>query len=58
MTAPSVYLGNGIHVEFDGSNYRLWTKKDNRVHEIVVGPIALATLLHFINRTRNNKENS
>lgn len=45
------YLGDGVYVEDQGFQLRLWTEREGGViHEVYLEPIALSALLEFAKR--------
>lgn len=44
----SRYLGDGLYADFDGWHYRLYTERENGVHEVFLEPATLHAFLEFI----------
>jgi hypothetical protein len=36
------YLGDGLYASFDGWMFRLWTERENGVHEVFLEPSVVA----------------
>jgi hypothetical protein len=50
MTDPIMkdYLGDGLFVEFDGFQFRLYTERDSGTHEVFLEPHMVAVFLDFV----------
>lgn len=52
MTAQSEtdeYLGDGLYASFDGWQFRLWTERENGVHEVYLEPSVVARFHAYAN---------
>lgn len=50
------YLGDGLYAEFDGWQFRLYTERENGVHEVYLEPSVLSAFLNFIASTKGPKQ--
>ena len=48
------YLGDGLYAAFDGYQIRLWTRREEGVHEVFLDDAALAAFESFISRIRED----
>jgi hypothetical protein len=54
----SEYLGDGLYVEFDGFQFRLYASDGIHVtNEVYLEPSVLAAVIRFINRTKEQQQN-
>ena len=44
------YLGDGLHVEFDGDQFRLFTERDSGTHKVFLDRVVLKAFLDFVAR--------
>lgn len=50
------YVGDGVYVQFDGADLRLFTERVEGVDEIFIEPIAFKSLLRFLCKLRDEKK--
>jgi hypothetical protein len=48
------YLGDGLYAAFDGYQIRLWTQREDGVHEVFLDDVALAAFELFVSRIRED----
>ena len=44
------YLGDGLYVEFDGDQFRLFTERDSGTHKVFLDRVVLKAFLDFVAR--------
>lgn len=44
---PQRYLGDGLYADFDGFQFRLYTERENGIHEVYLDGPTLAAFLAF-----------
>ena len=47
------YLGDGLYVEFDGYQTKLWANRDGMRHEVYLDSNVMKTLFSFVTRVAN-----
>lgn len=50
MMDKDEYLGDGLYASYDGWQFRLWTERENGVHEVFLDPHALHNFIEFTKR--------
>lgn len=45
METESEYLGDGLYCDFDGWQFRLWTEREDGVHEVFLEPSVIARFI-------------
>jgi hypothetical protein len=50
------YLGDGLHVEFDGSSFRLYTERENGINEVFLDASVLRNFLAFVEQVQLEKQ--
>jgi hypothetical protein len=49
------YLADGLYAEFDGEQFRLYTERENGVHEVYLDPTTLQAFLAFVERVKRER---
>ena len=57
MNDNKSYLGDGLYVEFDGYQFRLFTERGlGNVHEVFLEPEVMQAFLKFVEKNTPSKE--
>jgi hypothetical protein len=56
MKESAEFLGDGLFVEFDGWEFRLFTEREIGVHEVYLEPGVLQNFLDFIKRVQQEQK--
>lgn len=53
MKTNSQYLGDGLYVDYDGYQIRLWTEREHGIHEVFLDRTTLGSLMNYLENKLN-----